>query len=229
MSIPVVALAVLGCGNGDPMDSPQADPPIGTPAEPAAAAAIAGRDPTQSNAAYEHMLEVIVAGTKPDSTEEQFDALEPVVAAAEQFSEEQRRGYIRFLQTKIDASSPWVRMKAAAEIGWQRQELGESSKSTDLIPLFCELLSHEDPWVGYAALQDVESILTGSTPHSHAEPLVKAIVPLIDDAKADYAAIKILPRLGPHAKAALPKLRRAELRSDDETLKTAVSEAISKI
>jgi len=104
-----------------------------------------------------------------------------------------------------------------------------AKQNEDLIPLFVDLLQHEDLWVRKFALNDADPVIRESNLGEKRQPLVQPLIALLNEPFTTYQAIAYLGDLGPIAKEAVPAIRKAAERDNDPVIDKAAGEAIQKI
>ena len=102
-------------------------------------------------------------------------------------------------------------------------------KNEDLIPLFLELLKHEDVSVRKSAMNDMDPVVRNSNLGDSLKPLVPVLIDALKEPSTTYQAISYLGEMGAMSKEAIPAIRMATERDHDETINQASKEAIRKI
>ena len=162
-------------------------------------------------------------------TDQQDAAGWKALGRVEQFNEPENKAFVVFLRQKLTDESPFVRMKAAFNVALIRTELGIADQNKDLIPVFVDLLHHDDLMVRKFSLIDMDPLVRKSGLGEELRPLVQPLIDTLQDSLTTYISITSLGAIGPAAKEAIPFIRKAAEQVNDDSIDQVSDEAIHKI
>jgi len=217
---------VMGCGQSTsvpPVPSPLAAE-TNSPSTPSAFDSASKQSPN-----YSELFDTIVLGSHPDATNQQEEAGDRALKEVVEFNEYENQAFVAFLQPKLGEASPYVRMEAASHLAMIRKELGAAEANRDLIPLFVELLRHDDLKVREYSLINLHLLVEGSELGNELAPLVQPLIEALQEPVTTYHAMSLLGGIGPPAKGAISFIQRAAERDNDTIIDNLSVQAIRKI
>lgn len=186
-------------------------------------------DIKRESSEFAAMFAAMVKGSLPNASEQDEQVSWEVLEKIEKFDKNQNKAFLEFLEGQLDDTSPWVRMEAGFNVALIRCDLGIGEKNEDLIPLFVELLNHEDVFVRKFAMNDMDPVVRNSNLGDRLQPLVPVLIETLEEPFTTYQAIAYLGDIGPVSREAIPMIRMAAARDNDKTIDQASKEAIRKI
>lgn len=217
-----VLFIVVGCGTGAPVDPGPAT--VDSSSDQSDQASAETGEPSAPN--YDAMIDIIVKGSLPDATDEAEDKEMAALEEAEAFDAVEMKAFASALEKRLSDESPYMRMEAAWLLAlWCDSPAG----NPDLVPVFVDLLNHDEMTIKRSAARRVADVIVNQKLSEAAKPLVAPLIAALQDSDLVYAAIYALEKIGPAAREAVPFIRSAAERENDETINKVSVEAVSKL
>ena len=145
------------------------------------------------------------------------------------FNETENKAFVDFLQQRLAEKDPFSRLAAASHLTRIRIDTGVGEQNRDLIPVFVDLLQHDDVAVRKFSLIDMDLVVQKSGLGEELKPLVQPLIRTLQDSSTTYLSMTSLGAIGPVAKEAIPYMHRAAERDSNDIIDEVCAKAIHRI
>ena len=178
---------------------------------------------------YAELFNAMVQDSLPDATDQHEDASTTAIAKVVQFNETENKAFVDFLRQKLAEKDPFSRLEAASHLARIRTDTGVGEQNKDLIPVFVDLLQHDDVAVRTLSLIDMDLVVQKFGLGEELKPLVQPLIRTLQDSSTTYLSMTSLGAIGSAAKEAIPFMRRAAERDNDDIIDEVCANAIRRI
>ena len=145
------------------------------------------------------------------------------------FNETENKAFVDFLQQRLAEKDSFSRLAAAFHLTRIRIDTGVGEQNRDLIAVFIDLLQHDDLAVRAFSLTDMDHLVQKSGLGEELRPLVQPLIRTLQDSSTTYLSMTSLGAIGSAAKEAIPFMRRAAERDNDDIIDEVCANAIRRI
>ena len=222
----ICSSCIVGCGNNDSVAP-------ATSAQPSASSSKSTGSMIDSSTTltpnYAKLFDAMVQGSLLDATDQHEDASTKAIEKVERFNETENKAFVDFLQQRLAEKDSFSRLAAAFHLTRIRIDTGVGEQNRDLIPVFVDLLQHDDVAVRKFSLIDMHLLVQKSGLGEELQPLVQPLIRTLQDSSTTYLSMTSLGAIGPVAKEAVPFMKRAAERDNTEIIDEVCAKAIHRI